>query len=70
MDYPKIASFKTLNEFREYLAKEKIRIGLSDEVKSDGTAALARKAECFGRTLGNRWAILPMEGWTAKRTEA
>ena len=63
MDYPKIASFKTLNEFREYLAKEKIRIGLSDEVKSDGTAALARKAECFGRTLGNRWAILPMEGW-------
>ncbi|OQA75912.1 MAG: NADPH dehydrogenase [Lentisphaerae bacterium ADurb.Bin242] len=63
MDYPKIASFKTLEEFRDYLRRENIRIGLADEVRSDGTAALAQKAKCFGRTAGNRWAILPMEGW-------
>ena len=62
-NYPKIAQFTTLEAFREYLAKEKIEIDLADQVKGDGTAALAQKAECCGRTVGNRWSILPMEGW-------
>ncbi|MBR0459849.1 MAG: hypothetical protein IJJ26_11485 [Victivallales bacterium] len=63
MDYPNITSFKTVADFREYLAKENIRIGLADQVPSDGTAALARPARALGRNIGNRWAILPMEGW-------
>ncbi len=57
--YPKVASFKTLDAFRDYLAKEGINIGLADSVPSDGTAALAKP---LGK-IGNRWAILPMEGW-------
>ena len=63
MDYPKVASFKTLEEFRNYLRNENIKIGFADEIRSDGSAALAQTAQCFGRTVGNRWAILPMEGW-------
>lgn len=62
-NYRKVAEFKTLEAFREYLAGEKINIGFADGIPSDGSAALARKTSCFGRIVGNRWAILPMEGW-------
>lgn len=60
---PKVAQFTTVDAFRNYLKQENIRIGLADSVPSDGSAALAQKIECCGRTLGNRWSILPMEGW-------
>ncbi len=61
--YRKVAEFKTVNEFSEYLKSEGIRIGLADSVPADGSSALARKIEYKGRTIGNRWSILPMEGW-------
>ncbi len=57
--YPKVASFECLEKFKQYLHQEKIPIGFVESVPSDGTAALARP---LGR-IGNRWAILPMEGW-------
>ena len=61
--YRKVAEFKTVEDFSAYLKSENINIGLVPEVPADGSAALARKAVCKGRTIGNRWAILPMEGW-------
>lgn len=60
LTYPKIASFKTLADFRSYLAEENLSIPLADDGKLD---ALATPITCAGRTVGNRWAILPMEGW-------
>ena len=62
-DYPKIARFATPGALREYLKQENIVIGLTDTVPAGSASALARKAECCGRTIGNRWSILPMEGW-------
>jgi len=70
MDYPLITSFKTVAAFREYLKQEGIRIGLAETVPGDGTAALAQPITAFGRTLGNRWAILPMEGWDCQANGA
>ena len=61
--YRKVAEFKTVSDFRTYLQQENIRIGLADAVPGDGTSALARPIDVLGRTLSNRWAILPMEGW-------
>ena len=61
--YRKVAEFKTVEDFSAYLKSENINIGLVPGVPADGSAALARKAVCKGRTIGNRWAILPMEGW-------
>lgn len=61
--YRKVAEFKTVADFRTYLQQENIRIGLADAVPGDGTSALARPIDVLGRTLSNRWAILPMEGW-------
>ena len=57
-DFPKVTQFKTLEEFSAYLKKENIDIGFAE-----GSAAMAAKCEHNGRTIGNRWAILPMEGW-------
>lgn len=57
--YPKIASFKTLDSFRSWLDFQKIPLGLADDVPTDGTSALAQPLG----PVGNRWAILPMEGW-------
>ncbi len=60
MNYPKVAGFKTVEAFREYLAAENIAIPL---VETPDTPALAASTLCGGRPVGNRWAILPMEGW-------
>lgn len=63
-NYRKITEFKSVPAFREYLKQENWDIGLADSIPSDGSAALARKATvCGGHSVGNRWAILPMEGW-------
>ena len=63
MSYRKVTEFKTVAEFANYVKSERFSFGVAPEVPADGSAALARPLECFGRTIGNRWAILPMEGW-------
>jgi NADPH2 dehydrogenase len=62
-EFRKVTAFKTVAEFRDYLASEGIDIGLVDNIPGDGRAAMAQPISCLGRELGNRWAILPMEGW-------
>ncbi len=61
--FRKVTEFKTVQDFRAYLAEEGINIGLCDEVPGEGKSALAEGYELFGRRLSNRFAILPMEGW-------
>ncbi len=61
-NYAKVAQFKTLADFRAYLAAEKIDLPLA-ELPPSGKSALAQKIVHNSRTIGNRWAILPMEGW-------
>jgi 2,4-dienoyl-CoA reductase-like NADH-dependent reductase (Old Yellow Enzyme family) len=62
-NYRKVTEFKTVEDFRDYLTSENIEIGLVDSIPRDGSAALAKKITYNNRTIGNRWAILPMEGW-------
>ncbi len=58
--YRKAGSFRSVVELREYLATNDIDIPLADEAEH---TAMAQPAALFGRTLPNRWALLPMEGW-------
>ena len=58
--YRKAGTFRSVAELREYLASNDIDIPLAEEAEH---AAMAQSAELFGRTLPNRWALLPMEGW-------
>ena len=57
-DYRKVAEFASLQEFQQYLSEEKINIGFAN-----GTNAMKQSITLYGKTLDNRWAILPMEGW-------
>lgn len=60
MNYPKIATFKTREAFLSHLAEEGIELPFSSDT---GTPALSAPVICSSRAIGNRWAILPMEGW-------
>ena len=59
-NYRKVTEFKDVESFSAYIAEQGYHIGFAPEGKHE---ALAQTAECLGKTLGNRWAILPMEGW-------
>ena len=63
--YSKIAEFKTLSDFRSALKREGIEIGLAEDAVPG--KAMPSPISCCGRTFGNRWAILPMEGWDCEK---
>src|SRR5438874_1667474 len=65
MDVRRIASLKTAELFQQTLE----RLGIAADLAFDATieqgadAPLARPYEWRGGRVGNRFAILPMEGW-------
>jgi NADPH2 dehydrogenase len=62
-EYPKVGSFDNVASFKRYLADNAILMPCDDIVASGPEAPLARPIEVLGRTLPNRFAIHPMEGW-------
>lgn len=63
MSYPRISSFKTAEAFRQRIAELDINLPFDDEVKTGEAAPLAKPIERSRRRIGNRFCILPMEGW-------
>jgi len=63
MTYPRISTFKTPAAFRSYLAAQGIDLAFDDTVETGPDAPLARSCVHKDGTIGNRFAILPMEGW-------
>jgi 2,4-dienoyl-CoA reductase-like NADH-dependent reductase (Old Yellow Enzyme family) len=59
----RMASLKTSAEFRGHLAALATELPFDDELCRGPEAPLAQSYEVHGRTIGNRFAILPMEGW-------
>jgi NADPH2 dehydrogenase len=59
--YPRVASLKTAAALRAHLARSNISLQFDDVVDSAG--ALAQPFEIDGIRVGNRFCILPMEGW-------
>lgn len=60
---PRVAAFKTAAEFRAHLATLPIRLECDDELLPPDRNPLARPFAVYGKTVGNRFAIHPMEGW-------
>jgi 2,4-dienoyl-CoA reductase-like NADH-dependent reductase (Old Yellow Enzyme family) len=58
MKIRRLASLKTADEFQQYLRDNNIALPLAEN-----TAALNTPYQLDGKTIGNRFAILPMEGW-------
>lgn len=61
--FPRVASFKTLQAFREHLQRLGVQIPTVDQLPDGSSAALAQPWSFQGVRVGNRWCIQPMEGW-------
>ena len=62
MAYPRVASFKTHDDFMSHLAKLGIEFPCDEQIVADSNP-LAEPLQIDGMTIGNRFCILPMEGW-------
>jgi NADPH2 dehydrogenase len=61
--YPRVASLKTAAAFRAHLHRAGISLEFDDELAMSGASPLGQPIVVDGVTVGNRFCILPMEGW-------
>lgn len=61
--YKKICSLKTAKDFCNYCEELGITIPLDTEIEPQETSPLAYPFKYKQHQIGNRWCILPMEGW-------
>src|SRR5258708_37792089 len=61
--YRRIASLKTAADFADYLAHLGLELQFDRELQSGPDAPLARGYQLGEVKIGNRFCILPMEGW-------
>jgi 2,4-dienoyl-CoA reductase-like NADH-dependent reductase (Old Yellow Enzyme family) len=67
MAYPRVASFKSHAEYIAYLGELGIELPCDETLSSGPDAPLAQPIALDGMTIGNRFCILPMEGWDGTR---
>jgi 2,4-dienoyl-CoA reductase-like NADH-dependent reductase (Old Yellow Enzyme family) len=58
-----MAGFKTADAFRGHLEEAHITLGLDDTLDAPSSSPLAAPFVVDGVRIGNRFCILPMEGW-------
>jgi NADPH2 dehydrogenase len=61
--YPRIASFKTPDAFLQHARQLGIELPFDRSLEGGAASPLAQPVEADGLRAGNRFAILPMEGW-------
>ena len=61
--YKRVAQLRTAEQFREYLREIGADLPFDEEVQSGPESPLAQPYQVRDFTVGNRWCILPMEGW-------
>ncbi len=61
--YRRIASLKSPDDFRQYALSVGAAIPCDDTLLAAPESPLAQALTVQGRRIGNRFAILPMEGW-------
>ncbi len=59
----KVASLKTATDFRAHVASMKVPLPFDETVITGPESPLAQPFVLDGRVIGNRFAVLPMEGW-------
>ncbi len=63
MHIRRIAQLRTFEQFTEHLRDLGIGLPVDEMVQSGSAAPLAQPLDIYGRTIGNRFSVLPMEGW-------
>jgi 2,4-dienoyl-CoA reductase-like NADH-dependent reductase (Old Yellow Enzyme family) len=66
-NYPRVASLKTAEAFRRHLEQSGIPLAFDDALAAPAASPLAQPIEVDGVRVGNRFCILPMEGWDGTR---
>ena len=61
--YPRVATLKTAAAFRGHLERSGIPLEFDDQLTPPDRSPLAHSIAVNGVTVGNRFCILPMEGW-------
>ncbi len=62
--YRRLASLRTASAFRTYLKENHIELTFDDDLRTGANAPLAQPLHLRnGFTIGNRFCVLPMEGW-------
>jgi 2,4-dienoyl-CoA reductase-like NADH-dependent reductase (Old Yellow Enzyme family) len=61
--YPRVASLKTADALRRHLASNGIALEFDDVLAPAGSSPLANPLRVHNASIGNRFCILPMEGW-------
>lgn len=63
MSFPRVATLKTPNEFLEHIHSLGITLPFDETIETDKRSPLARPCLHRRGVIGNRFCILPMEGW-------
>jgi 2,4-dienoyl-CoA reductase-like NADH-dependent reductase (Old Yellow Enzyme family) len=63
MKFKRIAQLRTPEQFQSYLDTLGIKLGFDAEVQRGSSASLAQPLQLPDFKIGNRFSILPMEGW-------
>ena len=63
MSYPRISTFKTIDQFRQRLKELNLDLPVDDEIISGDSGPLFQSLISRAGHVGNRFCILPMEGW-------
>ncbi|MBI4028356.1 MAG: NADH:flavin oxidoreductase [Verrucomicrobia bacterium] len=61
--FVRIPSLKTVADFRAHAARLGVQLDCDDVIQAGPQSPLAQPLKTGGRTIGNRWAVQPMEGW-------
>ena len=63
MTFPRMASFKTYAAFTRHLSTLQLTLPCAELVESGPHSPLAQSIHVHDFKIGNRFCILPMEGW-------
>ena len=63
MSFPRVSTLKTPHQFQQRLDDLKLDLPFDETVESGADAPLDEPLSSFCGKIGNRWCILPMEGW-------
>ncbi len=63
MTYPRIASLKNSEAFLAHLRHSSIELPFDETVATGDDSPLGQSLHVHGHRIGNRFSILPMEGW-------
>lgn len=63
MSFPRVSTFKTPLQFQQRLDELKLDLPFDETLNTGQSAPLEQPLTSLCGQIGNRWCVLPMEGW-------